>query len=85
MSDSCGVRLWAFPIQRNPVIAVIPVSAFQIALMRWHSRKLFYIYCEGILCLLVMVGYIQIGLRSMQNIMLSILYTGIAWGGLCHI
>ena len=30
-------------------------------------------------------GYIQIGLRSMHNLILSILHTGLAWGGVCRL
>ena len=37
--------------------------------------------CEKI----VMAGYIQIGLRSMQNMLLSILHPGLAWGGVCRL
>ena len=36
-----------------------------------------YITCEKI----VRTGYIQIGLRSMHNLLLSILHPGLAWGG----
>ena len=34
---------------------------------------------------LVRAGYIQIGLRSMHNLMLSILHPGLAWGGVCRL
>ena len=34
---------------------------------------------------LIRVGYIQIGLRSMQNLLLIIFYPGLAWGGVCRL
>ena len=34
---------------------------------------------------LVRAGYIQIGLRSMHNLLLSILHPGIALGGVCRL
>ena len=40
-----------------------------------------YITCEK----LVRAGYIQIGLRSMYNMLLSILHPGLAWGGVCRL
>ena len=40
-----------------------------------------YITCEKI----VRTGYIQIGLRSMHNLLLSILHPGLAWGGVCRL
>ena len=34
---------------------------------------------------LVRAGYIQIGLRIMHNMLLSILHNGLAWGGVCRL
>ena len=34
---------------------------------------------------LVRAGYIQIGLRSMHNLLLSILHPGISWDGVCRL
>ena len=38
-----------------------------------------YVTCEKI----VRSGYIQIGLRSMHNLLLIILHPGLVWGRLC--
>ena len=63
------------------MLAVIPISALKTALTRWHSRRVYYLYCEGMFCLLIRAGYIQLGLGSIQNLLLCILNPGIAWGG----
>ena len=34
---------------------------------------------------LARAGYIQIGLRSMHNLLLSILHPGLAWSGVCRL
>ena len=85
MSDSCRERLWEKNIWRKLVLAVISISALKIDLTMWHRRIVFYIYCEGILCVLVRVGYIQIGLISMKNLLLRILNPIIAWDGVCRL
>ena len=34
---------------------------------------------------IIRAGYIQIGLRSMHNLLLRILHPGLAWGGVCRL
>ena len=86
MSDSCGERLWESRIQWNLVITVIPIPALQIAHARHVSNSLLALLRKDIMCdKLVRAGYIQIGLRSMHNLLLSILHPGLAWGGVCRL
>ena len=85
MSDSCRERLWAKSIWWKLVLAVISISSLPIDLTSWHRRQVSYIYCEGILRVLVRAGYIQICLRSIKNLLLSIFHPRIAWDGKCRL
>ena len=77
--------VWENNIWRKLLLAVISISALQIDLTRRHRRRVSYIYCEGILRVLLRVGYIQIVLISMKNLLLSILHPRIAWDRVCRL
>ena len=86
MSDSCGERLWESHIQWKLVLAFIPILALQIAHTRHVYNSLLDLLREEITCKkLVRAGYIQIGLRSMHNLLLSIFHPGLAWVGVCRL
>ena len=59
-------------------LANVPYEARYKSLLALSRRD---ITCEK----LVRAGYIQIGLRSMHNLMLRILHPGLAWGGVCRL
>ena len=49
-------------------------------------KSLLALLCQDITCEeLVRVGYIQIGLRSMYNMLLIILHPRLTWGGMFHL
>ena len=49
-------------------------------------KSLLYLLRQDIMCeKLVRAGYIQIGLRSMRNLLLIIFHTVIAWGVVCRL
>ena len=86
MSDSYGERLWESHIHWELVLEVIPIPALQISRTRHVYNSILALLPKDITCdKLVRAGYNQIGLRSMHNLLLSILHPGLAWGGVCRL